>query len=355
MFRKLRKRAAQHIFSNLYRKTVEEHRLRTLFWEMTLRCNLDCRHCGSDCRADAAAKDMPLEDFLRVLDQEVTPNVNPSEVLVIFSGGEVLMRKDLELAGSEVARRGYPWGLVTNGVLLTPERLASLVQAGLRSISISLDGFADVHNHIRRNDTAFDCATMAITEILKYRDIACDVISCLTPPMLPRLEEFKQWLIAHGVTHWRIFSIFPAGRAADDPALNLSNEEFRCALDFIKQTRKEGEINVSYACEGFLGDYEAEVRDNFYQCAAGVSVASIRVDGSISGCTSVRADYSQGNIYHDRFWEVWQTLFEPFRNREWAHKGECAECKMWRHCQGGGMHLRDNNGELMYCHYKKLN
>ena len=329
--------------------------MRTLFWEMTLRCNLDCRHCGSDCRADAAAKDMPLADFLRVLDEDITPNVNPSDVLVIFSGGEVLMRKDLEQAGTEVARRGYPWGLVTNGVLLTPERLASLANAGLRSISVSLDGFADVHNHIRRNDTAFDCSTAAISEILKYQDIDCDVITCLTPPMLPRLEEFKQWLIAHGVTHWRIFSIFPAGRAANDPTLNLSNEEFRTVLDFIKQTRKEGLIDVSYACEGFLGDYEAEVRDHFYQCAAGVSVASIRVDGSISGCTSVRGNYSQGNIYHDRFWEVWQTRFEPFRNREWAHKGECAECKMWRHCQGGGMHLRDCNGELMYCHYKKLN
>lgn len=354
MLRKIRKRLALRIFDSLYRKTVEEHRLHTLFWEMTLRCNLQCRHCGSDCRADSSVGDMPLEDFLRVLDEEITPNVDPREVLVIFSGGEVLMRKDLERAGAEVARRGYPWGMVTNGMALTAERLAALVDAGLRSISVSLDGFADAHNHIRRNESAFDKAVAAIDEILKYENLACDVITCLTPPMVDRLEEFKEWLIARGVRSWRIFSIFPAGRAASDGALNLSNEEFRATLDFIKRTRKEGRIDVSYACEGFLGDYEAEVRDHFYQCAAGVSVASIRVDGSISGCTSVRGNYSQGNIYSDRFWEVWQNRFKPFRHREWAHRDECAECEVWRYCKGGGMHLRDDDGRLMYCHYQKL-
>jgi radical SAM enzyme (rSAM/lipoprotein system) len=297
---------------------------------------------------------MPLEDFLRVLDENITPNVNPKEVLIIFSGGEVLMRKDLEQAGADVSLRGYPWGIVTNGMALTIERLTSLVDAGLSSISISLDGFADTHNHIRCHEDAFERAVKAITAIAKLENIAFDVITCLTPPMVERLEEFKEWLISLGVKHWRIFSIFPAGRASTDPTLNLSNDEFRTALDFIKRTRKEGRIDVSYACEGFLGEYEAEVRDNFYQCGAGVSVASIRVDGSISGCTSVRGNYTQGNIYKDDFWEVWQNRFEPFRNREWAHKDSCAECDVWRYCKGGGMHLRDNNGELMYCHYHKL-
>ena len=125
-------------------------------------------------------------------------------------------------------------------------------------------------------------------------------------------------------------------------------------LDFIRTMRKTKRMEVSYACEGFLGEYEAELRDHFYQCAAGVSVASIRVDGAISGCTSIRADYHQGNIYHDRFWEVWEQRFEPFRHREWMRQGACAACKMFRYCQGGGMHLRDEQGELLYCHYRKL-
>ncbi len=134
----------------------------------------------------------------------------------------------------------------------------------------------------------------------------------------------------------------------------MTDEEFRRVLEFIRRTRKEGRIDLSYACEGFLGRYEAEVRDEFYQCAAGVSVASIRVDGSISGCTSIRANYHQGNIYRDRFWEVWQNRFEPFRDREWMRREQCADCDMFRYCQGGGMHLRDDEGRLAFCHYERL-
>ncbi len=88
--------------------------------------------------------------FLRVLDEQVTPHVDPRNVLLIFSGGEVLVRDDLERAGREVTRRGYMWGMVTNGLALTAERLASLVASGLRSVSVSLDGFEDAHTYIRR-------------------------------------------------------------------------------------------------------------------------------------------------------------------------------------------------------------
>ena len=350
----LRKRLALGLFSQLYEQTVERHELSTLFWECTLRCNLSCRHCGSDCRTDVVQPDMPLDDFLRVLDEQVTPHVDPRNVLLIFSGGEVLVRDDLERAGREVTRRGYMWGMVTNGLALTAERLASLVASGLRSVSVSLDGFEDAHTYIRRNPHSYERALQAVDNIRKYPDLAYDVITCVTPSMIGRLEEFKQMLIARGIGYWRIFSIFPAGRAADDDALRLRDGQFVEVLDFIRRTRKEGRIDLSYACEGFLGGYEAEVRDHFYMCTAGVSVASIRVNGDISGCTSVRGNYTQGNIYHDDFWDVWQNRFEPFRNREWARKGECADCKVWRFCKGGGMHLRDDCGELMYCHYRKI-
>ena len=124
--------------------------------------------------------------------------------------------------------------------------------------------------------------------------------------MVPRLEEFKELLIAEGVGWWRLFTIFPVGRARNDESLRLTDGQFREVLEFIRRTRREGRIDVSYACEGFLGRYEGEVRDDFYQCAAGVSVASIRVDGAISGCTSIRSNFHQGNIYRDDFWEVWQ-------------------------------------------------
>lgn len=350
----LKKRIGLRLFSDLYQELVDEHELRTLFWECTLRCNLSCRHCGSDCRVAPAQPDMPLSDFLKVLDEEVTPHVNPRDVLIIFSGGEVLVREDLEEAGQAVTERGYDWGMVTNGLSLSEERLESLLKAGLKSISVSLDGFEESHTYIRRHPESYKRAVEAIRSIIRHKGLTYDIITCVTTPMVERLEEFKEFLISLGVTHWRIATIFPSGRAKHDRTLQLSDRDFNRVMEFIRRTRKEGRIDLSYSCEGFLGKYEAEVRDHFYQCAAGVSVASIRVDGAISGCTSIRANYHQGNIYRDSFWEVWQERFKPFRDREWAREGECAECAMFRYCLGGGMHLRDDEGRLAFCHYKRV-
>lgn len=350
----LRKRLGLELFAQLYKHTVEEHPLRTLFWECTLRCNLNCRHCGSDCRAEATIPDMPLEDFLRVVDEQITPNVDPHKVMVVISGGEVLVRKDLERAGLELYRRGYPWGIVTNALALTPERFESLLRAGLHSISVSFDGFEEQHNYIRRNPHSYQRALDALRMIATDGTVAYDAVTCVTGALVPRLNEMKELLIANGIKHWRIFTIFPVGRAADDPTLRLTDEQFREVMEFIRRTRREGRIDLTYACEGFLGGYETEVRDSFYYCSAGVTTASIRVDGAISGCTSIRSNFDQGNIYRDNFWEVWSSRYEPFRDRSWARRDECADCRMFRYCQGGGMHLRDEEGKLLMCHYKRL-
>ena len=234
----LRKRIALELFRLIKRNESKTHKLHTLFWECTLRCNLACRHCGSDCRVDPGVRDMPLEDFLRVLDEEVTPHVDPRQVLVIFSGGEVLVREDLERAGEEVTRRGYPWGMVTNGMALTPERLDSLLRAGLRSISVSLDGFEEVHNHIRRNPLSYVRALDAARRIARVPGLAYDVITCVNGPMVPRLEEFRELLIAEGLRHWRIFSILPMRRAKADPALRVTDEALRPVRQLIRRPRR---------------------------------------------------------------------------------------------------------------------
>ena len=144
------------------------------------------------------------------------------------------------------------------------------------------------------------------------------------------------------------------GRAAENPELQLSDEQFRGLFDFIKKTRAEGRIIANYGCEGFLGPYEGEVRDYYFHCRAGVEVASVLCDGSISGCTSIRSNFHQGNIYKDNLWEVWQNRFEKYRDRSWAKKGQCADCDLWKYCEGSGMHLYDDNEQLLFCHYHRL-
>lgn len=87
----------------------------------------------------------------------------------------------------------------------------------------------------------------------------------------------------------------------------------------------------------------------------GLIWASILADESISGCLSIGSQYHQGNIYKERFTDVWEQRFAPYRNHEWMHTGICSDCKMWDYCLGNGMHLRDDEGNLMLCHYRSSN
>jgi radical SAM enzyme (rSAM/lipoprotein system) len=300
---------------------------------------------------------MPAADFLRVIDS-ITPHVDTHKVFVIFTGGEALLRDDLEEVGLELYRREYPWGLVTNGFLLDEKRLESLLASGMHSITVSLDGFEEQHNWIRRHPQSFAKAVEAIKLLAQQKDILWDVVTCVNPQSYPHLREFRDYLVSLGVPAWRLFSIFPMGRAAHDPELQLSDEQFRGILDFIKgerlKVKGERSIDVSYACEGFLGHYEQKVRDHFFYCRSGVEVASIRCDGAISGCTSVRSNMDQGNIYTDDFWDVWQNKFQIMRDRSWARKDQCKDCKVWRYCEGSGLHLYDDDGNLLVCHYHRL-
>jgi radical SAM enzyme (rSAM/lipoprotein system) len=330
------------------------HPLQQLFWESTLRCNVHCLHCGSDCVASIDTPDMPAEDFLRVIDEQVTPHVDPREVMIVISGGEPLMRKDLADVGRALMQRGYPWGMVTNGLALTEQRFRELREAGLRSVAVSLDGLEQDHIWMRQHPLAYEGACRAIRLCAAEKGLAWDVVTCINQRTIGHIAEIRDLLWSMGVRNWRVFGIDPMGRAADNPELLLTDEQFRQLMDFIAAEREAGR-HVSYSCEGFLGDYEGRVRDHLYQCAAGISVASILIDGSISACTSIRGKYYQGNIYRDAFWDVWEHGFQQYRDRTWMKKiTPCKDCKAFDFCEGNGMHLRREDGSLMLCHLHRL-
>lgn len=339
--------------SQLLKWESRVHPLRQLFWECTLRCNLRCRHCGSDCTASALAPDMPFEDFQKVL-LRIKEAYEPKEILIIFSGGEPLMRKDLADCGRRVQELGFPWGLVSNGYLMNPKRALELLKAGMRTATISLDGLEEEHDWMRGVPGSFARADEAIRYLSGVSFLGFDIVTCVTQKNIGQLQQIKEYLISAGVKAWRLFTVFPVGRGATDPVLQLTGEQYRALMEFIVACRKEGRIKASYGCEGFLGPYEGKVRDHLFSCQAGLSIASVRIDGAISGCTSIRASYSQGNIYTDDFVDVWEHRFGIFRDHTPFKTGPCAECRWWKKCQGNGMHLRGENGELLLCNLSRL-
>ena len=349
----LRRNIALELARRLAHNERRLHPLQQLFWESTVRCNINCRHCGSDCRQVATTPDMPREDFFRVLDN-IAAHTNPAKVFIILGGGEPLVRSDVVECAQGIARRGFPWGMVTNGLYLTPELFHRLRMSGLSSITISLDGLEEQHTWLRRNPDCFRMAEQAIDMVVADGRLVYDVMTCVHQENYDALPALREHLIEKGVTDWRLATIFPVGRGAQDPKLQLTKEQFRGLFDFIKQTRQEGRIHASYGCEGFLGPYEGDVRDWMFHCAAGSSVASVLIDGSISACTSIRHNYRQGNIYQDDFMDVWEHRFQQHRDHSWMKRDDCKDCRYWRYCEGGGLHLRDDDGRLLFCHMKRL-
>jgi radical SAM enzyme (rSAM/lipoprotein system) len=330
------------------------HDLRYLFWECTLRCNLNCVHCGSDCLHDSTVPDMPRADFLRVVDS-IKDKLTPQKTTIAITGGEPLMRDDLETCGHELYKRNFPWGFVTNGYGLTRSRYERLLDAGLRSLTISLDGLQANHDWFRGKQGSFERAVKAIGLAAQTDGIIFDVITCTNQRNFNELGRIRQLLKDLGVKNWRVTTVFPKGRAADNAELTLTDAQYVQLLDFIVDTKRNHGIRANYGCEGFLGAYEGIARDNFFLCAAGIVVGSVLVDGSISACPSLRDDYIQGTIYKDDFWDVWTNRFGVMRDRRWTKTGMCASCSRYRYCLGNGLHLRDEKtGALLQCHYEKL-
>jgi radical SAM enzyme (rSAM/lipoprotein system) len=328
------------------------HELNYLFWECTMRCNLNCLHCGSDCSMNSSLPDMPMNDFLAALDTIKKP---APDFIVVFTGGEPLLRNDIELCGREIRKRGMRWSLVTNGLLYNKERQNSLLNAGLGALTISLDGLEESHNWLRNSGNSFRKAENAIELAAASPRLNFDVVTCVNSRNFNELPEIQNFLTSKGVKSWRLFTIVPIGRAKCNPELFLSDQQFTELMDLISNERKKDLIDLKFSCEGFVGNYESKVRDTPFFCRAGINIGSVLADGSISACPNIDRSFVQGNIYKDDLYDIWQNKFSQFRERSWTKTGKCADCKEYRDCQGNGFHNwhGDKKGVLV-CHNEKI-
>jgi len=295
---------------------------------------------------------MPLKDFLDALDTIKDPS---DLFIVVLTGGEPLLRNDIEICGREIRKRGMRWSLVSNGHLYTRERHNSLLNAGMGALTISLDGLENSHNWLRNSPGSFEKVSNAITLAASSTRLNFDVVTCVNKRNIDELPDILEHLTGKGVRAWRLFTIIPIGRAIDNPDLSLTASQFVKLMDFIADSRKTGSIDVKFSCEGYVGRYESLVRDSYFFCRAGINIGSILIDGSISACPNIDRSFIQGNIYSDNFYQVWQTKYEPFRNRSWTKYGKCGNCSEYRDCTGSGLHnWHGDKSNVLVCHHEKI-
>jgi radical SAM enzyme (rSAM/lipoprotein system) len=348
MFLTIRKK----FFQRFKKAETKIHELNYLFWECTSRCNLNCLHCGSDCSKDSSFRDMPLADFLSALD---TIESKPHNFIVVITGGEPLLRQDIELCGREIRKRGVRWSMVSNGYLYDQQKHISLLNAGLGALTISLDGLEGTHNWLRNIKDSFLKVDAAISLAVSSSRLNFDIVTCVNKRNLHELPSVYDYLIGKGVRAWRLFTIVPIGRAKNNPDLQLTDFQFKELLDFITLKRKQKLIDIKFSCEGYVGPYELKVRDSFFFCRAGINIGSVLIDGSISACPNIDRAYSQGNIYNDNFSDIWETKYLAFRDRSWTKTGQCEKCSDYFFCHGNGLHNWNKNiKNVLICHNEKV-
>src|SRR5271157_897333 len=263
MTNKIVHKVSQH-FHNLFRENEAHiHELSYLFWECTLRCNLKCLHCGSDCISDSKIKDLPFEDFLNAI-LPLKEQYNPDTITIAITGGEPLLRKDLPQCGRTFLENGFRWGIVTNGYAYDAEMHSDLLSAGMGSITVSIDGLEKTHNWLRNNKNSFNKAVQALELIASSDRLNYDVVTCVNSKNIDELPDLKDFFISKNVKAWRLFTIAPIGRAINNNDLQLNPLQTKQLMDFISQSRKDKKIDIKFSCEAYVGEYEKKVRDSFF-------------------------------------------------------------------------------------------
>jgi radical SAM enzyme (rSAM/lipoprotein system) len=347
-------RAFGRLLRPLYRKLeTTAHPLRYLFLEITQRCNLRCRHCGSDCGRAARLDELTGKDWLAFLGY-LGRNFERRELVLVVTGGEPFCHPEFDRLLGGFRDCGIPWGMVTNGWALNPKNVRRLLDAGITTITVSLDGLRESHDWLRGVPGSYERALAGIRLLAEAQPRLFDVVTCVSPRNIGELPRVLEVLREAGVRDWRLFSIFPKGRAKGNDELLLPPEGFRALLDFIRRKRVElrgSGFHLRFSCEGYLPrEVDRAVRDEPYFCRAGINIGSVLCDGAIGACPNITRGLIQGNIRTDDFKTVWEEKFGPFRDRSWMRKGPCVSCGEWKRCLGNSLHLWDDGAQrVAFC------
>ena len=315
--------------------------LRKLFFELTLQCNERCFHCGSSCSPGTLTPDeLSREEWFTIIDQ-VAADFDISRMQLCITGGEPLLNRDFFDIMGYAHERGFRWGMTSNATLITPEVAARLAEVGMGTISVSIDGLRDTHDALRGLAGGYDRAMAGIQNLIDVGAFnAVQVTTVVNHGNIDQLDELFAIMDGIDIDSWRVINLEPIGRALTRPDLMLTRDDYVRLFEFIREKRRAG-YPVEYGCTHYLGlEYEAEVREWYWLCNAGVYTASIMANGDIGACLDIerRPEVIQGNIRTDRLLDVWNNRFELFRRDLSELNDECRVCEHARFCRGDAHH-----------------
>lgn len=337
---------------------------RLAVWELTLRCDQKCIHCGSRAGPERPGE-LTTDECLQLVKE--MRELGVGEVTVV--GGEAYLRHDFILVIRAIREAGMACTMTTGGLGLNRERCEAMVEAGVSSVNMSIDGLERAHDELRGIPGSWRHAFDAIGR-LRRAGARVAVNSQINRLTMHDLEPLLEEIHAAGVRAWQLQITSPFGNAADHPEILLQPYmylELFEILDRIADRCIELGVLIWPANNlGYFGPFEAKLRKwqkrgaHYKGCAAGRTSLGIEADGAVKGCPSLGGEANIGGYWRDHgLRAIWERAPEVAYMRERTQNelwGYCAECYYASVCRGGctatSEPLLGRPGNNPFCHHR---
>ncbi|MDO4424115.1 MAG: radical SAM protein [Pseudomonadota bacterium] len=338
-----------------------ERYLDNVVWELTLRCNARCLHCGSAAGQDRE-DNLTVEEMLRVCDELAQAECRK----VTLIGGETFLHPAWRDIVSRLHQNNIEISIVTNGFLLNEERIKFLAENGVTTVGLSLDGTtAEKHDTIRNFPGMFK-RIFDLGQYFEQYNLLAVAITTVTSLNILELQGFIPLLKDSFFSAWQLQIGSPYGRMSED--LSLSSLEYyvtgmllACYQRRIPQSQLEivGMHDFGYYSDVIPNSVNV-YNDNWHGCPAGRYVMGIRSNGKVVGCLSVyNDDYIDGDLRKKTLKEIWDDEnICTWNNRVERSKkltGHCKDCPYAFACCAGCSSICDSYTKTVHenplCYY----
>jgi len=337
-----------------------EYNLTNGVWELTMACNMRCKHCGSSCDEDRQEGELTTEEALALCDELKELGMK----VITLSGGEPTLRSDLSTIINRLVNNGIMVNIITNGWFIDEKLAQQLKLAGVTGVAVSIDGLKSTHDQIRL-DGSFEKATTAL-KLIKDHDILPAVITTVNSVNIDELEGLHSIFSDIGIDSWQLQLALPMGNFKHNTEFFLKPHHVNQLIDFAHSKMSEDmgiflADNVGYYNSKILELHQKSIPDigQWGGCGAGKSIIGILNNGDITGCTSIRdRQFIAGNIRERSLKDIWYSEESFAWNRKMKKsqlKGLCAKCQ-FSDCLGGCIDSRlcmngDIHSHNEYCSY----
>lgn len=317
------------------------YKLFSCLWELTLRCNLNCMHCGS-VAGPSRQKELNLSECLRIADEIILLECKE----LTFIGGEIFLYEGWEFVANHLSKNGLVVNLMSNGYKIKKKQIEQIQFANLSNVGISLDGTEAIHNTIRKNSHSFSEIQRAF-DLLNEAKIPIGVVTSLMEINYPALEDIYLLLVENNINLWQIQLVNPMGNMAGKRHMILNSKKLPELINFIRDKNKDRYMlvvaadNVGY----YYNDSEPYIRGTRFPvccwggCMAGINSLFIDSIGNVKGCGALYDDkFIEGNLRHESLSDIWENKDNFTYNRKFKTEiltGKCKDCDLGSLCKGG--------------------